>query len=221
MRSSLLNSVYPQVYLGAIAGYVPDEMCKCLAAFLDFCYIARRNAIDEPAIQQLESSLARFHQYRQIFVDTGVRPDPISLPRQHSLKHYARSIRLFGSPNGLCSSITESKHIKAVKEPWRRSSRFNALIQMLRTNCQLDKLAAAKSSFTQRGMMVGSTSSYTAMILDGGHPEPLTDDEDDEDDNGAVDGPRVMSSVKLARKPRKFSSHSNYKLCLIDRIHRA
>lgn len=192
-------------------------MCRCLAAFLDFCYIARRNAIDEPAIQQLESSLARFHQYRQIFVDTGVRVDPISLPRQHSLTHYPRSIHLFGSPNGLCSSITESKHIKAVKEPWRRSSRFNALIQMLRTNCGLDKLTAAKSSFTQRGMMVGSTSSYTAMILEGGHPEPLTDNEDGEDENGAVDGPPVMSSVKLACKPRKYPSRLNCQPRLIIR----
>ncbi|KAJ6617373.1 hypothetical protein B0H10DRAFT_2176466 [Mycena sp. CBHHK59/15] len=29
------------------------------------------------------------------------------------------------APNGLCSSITESKHIKAVKQPWRRSRRGN------------------------------------------------------------------------------------------------
>ncbi|KAJ7025470.1 hypothetical protein C8F04DRAFT_878470, partial [Mycena alexandri] len=62
-------------------------------------------------------------------------------------------IRFFGSPNGLCSSITESKHIKAVKEPWRRSSRFNAPSQMLRTLVRLDKLAAV---LTLRGMMMGT-----------------------------------------------------------------
>jgi hypothetical protein len=43
--------------------------------------------------------------------------------------HCIRFIRLFGSPNGLCSSIT----ITAVKEPWRRSSPFTALSQMLAT----------------------------------------------------------------------------------------
>ncbi|KAK7007132.1 hypothetical protein R3P38DRAFT_2554040, partial [Favolaschia claudopus] len=94
---------------------------------------------------------------------SGVRID-ISLPRQHSLVHYPRSVYLFGSPNGLCSSITESKHIKAVKEPWRRSSRFNALSQMLRTLTRLDKVAALKSDFTRRGMMTGTTSSLHADV---------------------------------------------------------
>lgn len=31
--------------------------------------------------------------------------------------YYAYVITQFGAPNGLCSSITESKHIKAVKKP--------------------------------------------------------------------------------------------------------
>jgi hypothetical protein len=79
-----------------------------------------------------------------------------SLPRQHSLCHYILLIRQFGAPNGLCSSITESKHIKAVKEPWRRSSRFRALGQMLLTNQRLDKLAAARADFEARGMLTGS-----------------------------------------------------------------
>jgi len=65
-------------------------------------------------------------------------------------------IHAFGAPNGLCSSITESKHIKAVKEPWRRSSRFEALSQMLLTNQRLDKLAATRVDFADRGMLQGT-----------------------------------------------------------------
>jgi hypothetical protein len=64
-------------------------------------------------------------------------------------------VRLFGAPNGLCSSITESKHIRAVKEPWRRSNRNQALGQMLVTNQRLDQLMAARSDFTDRGMLNG------------------------------------------------------------------
>ncbi|KAJ7362401.1 hypothetical protein DFH08DRAFT_683551, partial [Mycena albidolilacea] len=41
-------------------------------------------------------------------------------------------------------AIPESRHITAVKKPWRRSSRYNALGQMLLTNQRLDKLAAAR-----------------------------------------------------------------------------
>jgi hypothetical protein len=67
--------------------------------------------------------------------------------------HYADLIRSFGAPNGICSSITEAKHIKAVKEPWRRSNRNHPLDQILEVNQRLDKLAAARVDFTERGML--------------------------------------------------------------------
>jgi hypothetical protein len=72
------------------------------------------------------------------------------------MTHYATHIRRFGAPNGLYSSITESKHIKAVKEPWRRSSRYEALGQMLLTNQRLDKLSALRVDYAQRGMLTGT-----------------------------------------------------------------
>lgn len=139
----------------AIEGYVPDEMVQAVRAFLDFCYIARRDIHDTQSLAAMDDALHRFHHYREIFRTTGVRDD-FNLPRQHSLIHYLKLIRAFGAPNGLCSSITESKHIKAVKEPWRRSSRFNALSQMLLTNQRLDKLAAARVDFANRGMLNGT-----------------------------------------------------------------
>lgn len=75
-------------------------------------------------------------------------------------------IRAFGAPNGLCSSITESKHIKAVKKPWRRSSRYQALGQMLLTNQRLDKLAAARVDFQRRGMLKGTCLSHTLQLIE-------------------------------------------------------
>ncbi|KAG2050282.1 hypothetical protein BDR06DRAFT_984068 [Suillus hirtellus] len=111
-----------KVYLPAIRGHVPDEVVRTFSAFLDFCYI------DD--LIQLQDALDRFHRYREIFKTTGVTLS-FSLPRQHSLNHYLLLIWQFGAPNGLCSSITESKHIKAVKETWRRSSRYKALGQMM------------------------------------------------------------------------------------------
>ncbi|KAJ6609901.1 hypothetical protein B0H10DRAFT_2438356 [Mycena sp. CBHHK59/15] len=188
-----------KVYLGAVAGHVPSTMVKCIAAFLDFCYLARRNAINSDTIIEMQAALTRFHTHRDIFIQTGVRVS-ISLPRQHSLVHYIPSIYLFGSPNGLCSSITESKHIKAVKEPWRRSSRYKALIQMLRIICRLDKMTALRAIFSLQGMMSGSTSSYAAMTLRGEKPQPPgAVEDDDKDDHGAAPGPKTLSSIGLAR----------------------
>src|SRR5882762_10570190 len=179
-------------------------MIKCLSAFLDFCYIARRNFITATDLVELQDALDQFHHHREVFVGTaGVTGDRISLPRQHALIHYLRSIRLFGSPNGLCSSITESKHIKAVKEPWRRSSRFEALAQMLQTNTRIDQLDAARRVFAELGMMDGTTSSYTAMVLRGEQPQPRVApadadlDNEDDNDNGPAPGPKSLSSIEL------------------------
>jgi hypothetical protein len=170
---------------------------------MDFCYLVRRNALTSDTLRAIEDTLARFHVHRDIFIQSGVRVD-ISLPRQHSLKHYPRSIHLFGSPNGLCSSMTESKHIKSVKEPWRRSSRYKALIQMLRSNSRMDKMAFARRVFAEQGMMAGTTSSYTAMILRGEQPSVIdaADMPVEDDDMGPVHGPKVLCSVQLASTPR-------------------
>ena len=42
-----------------------------------------------------------------------------------------------------------------MKEPWRRSNRNQALGQMLVTNQRLDQLAAARTDFSNRGMLTG------------------------------------------------------------------
>jgi hypothetical protein len=127
---------------------------RTVRALLDFCYIARRSALTEDDVSQLKDTLSHFHQYREVFITSGIR-DNFLVPRQHALVHFPSLIRLFGAPNGLCSSITESKHIRAVKEPWRRSNRNQALGQMLVTNQRLDQLMAARSDFTNRGMLNG------------------------------------------------------------------
>jgi hypothetical protein len=153
------------VYLPAIEGYVPRDVLRTLRAFLEFCYIARHDIINEETLAQLTNALARFHQYRTIFEDLGIRPEGFALPRQHSLIHYPALIRSFGAPNGLCSSITESKHIAAIKKPWRRSNRYNALGQMLLTNQRLDKLAASYVDFEDRGMLEGTCLSDALKLI--------------------------------------------------------
>ncbi|KAG5649624.1 hypothetical protein H0H81_002797 [Sphagnurus paluster] len=105
-----------KVYLPAISGHVPQQMVCALSAFLKFCYLVRQFELTEDTLAAIDTALDRFHVEREIFITSGVQKDFL-LPRQHSLKHYRRLIQEFGAPNSLCSSITESKHIKAVKEP--------------------------------------------------------------------------------------------------------
>ncbi|KAG1805024.1 uncharacterized protein HD556DRAFT_1429137 [Suillus plorans] len=222
-----------KVYIPAIEGHVPPEMVLTLQALIDFVYIARRNIIDSNSLNALDDALERFHRHREIFETSGVRPNGFNLPRQHSLIHYHKMIRSFGAPNGLCSSITESKHIKAVKEPWRRSSRFEALNQMLLTNQRLDKLAASRIDFASRGMLTGTCLSYILDKLGLNAPvhnaeaiqvrledEPIDiphlgrnnhvnadleadADQDAELEGDAVAGPTVIAHVDLAKKSAK------------------
>jgi hypothetical protein len=161
-RSLSPHLITEQVYLPAIEGHVPDKMVYAIRSFLEFCYIARRDVITEKILSDLEDALAHFCEYRAVFQEEGIRVAGFSLPRQHSMNHYPAMIRLYGAPNGVCSSITEAKHIKAIKEPWRRSNRNKPLKQMLFTNQRLDKLAAARVDFTQRGML--STSKLNASL---------------------------------------------------------
>ena len=189
----LNSTVSFQVYLPAIAGYVPSQMLRVLTSFMEFCYLVHRSVIDEDDIDELNSTIAHFHQERKVFEHEGVCPEGISLPRQHSLVHYPFLITEFGAPNGLCSSITESKHIKAVKEPWRRSNHHDALSQMLLTNQRLDKLAASRIEFQARGML-------NAALIDCKNPPVIADLlQDDDDDGGAIDTRDILGEVTLAR----------------------
>ncbi|KAF8834863.1 hypothetical protein BDN67DRAFT_914085 [Paxillus ammoniavirescens] len=149
-----------KVYLPAIEGHVPDDVVCTFHAFLEFCYIVRQNVITDNTLDELKDALRCFHQYREVFRDLGVHPDGFSLPRQHSLTHYEVLICLFCAPNGLCTSITESKHITAIKRPWRWSSKHNALGQILRTNQRLSQLAGAQADFEARGMLPLSHRTY-------------------------------------------------------------
>ncbi|THH26521.1 hypothetical protein EUX98_g7665 [Antrodiella citrinella] len=216
-----------QVYLAAIVGHVPDDMVRAMRAFLEFCYLARRNVHDGETLTQMEDALKRYHQYRVVFETEGVCPKGFSLPRQHSLMHYVRMIHQFGAPNGLCSSITESRHITAVKKPWRQSSRYKALGQMLLINQRLDKLTAARADFTARGMLQGNCL-MEAIQLRMATNEAASSDSDSEthsdDDSGLLEilmpdlgeesdhMPGLTASSNGAAKNTDAPAHSNSSL---------
>ena len=210
-----------QVYLAAIKGLVPDDMVQCVREFVECCYITRRNAITSSDLDAFNRHLKQFHELRNVFIEAGVRTS-ISLPRQHALMHYASKIECFGSPNGVCSSITESTHITAVKEPWRRSSRNNPLPQMVQTISRLYKLSALRHVFKNRGMLDGKLSDYARAFISGSIP-PIRDyattfprddegeDLDKDDDEGpspdAIANAQVTLAVTKGEYPAWDSSY--------------
>lgn len=222
-------------------------MICTFSAYVDFCYLVRRNVLDEDTLDQIDDAIHRFHRYRVIFKEVEVREDTarstaFSLPRQHAVVHYRAHIENFGAPNGLCSSITESKHIVAVKKPWHRSSRYEALRQMLVINSRTDKLSAACRDFHARGMMRGTCLSHALATIaeedeDGPEAQAADNFGEDGDDGGAeydmeannniladrraaqmerecgsVAGPALFNEVLLSQTKRKSHFISIYPL---------
>ena len=192
------------MYLPVLVGHLPDRAILAMRAFLDFCYIVRRSVLTEATLGELDDALKQFFEYREVFQELGVQLS-FSFPRLHSVVHYKKLIQSFGAPNGICTSISENKHIEAVKKPWRRSNRYNALGQMLKTNSRLDKLKASRVSFKSRGMLDGNPS--------GEIDEDSTNDPShgDKDDDGEFDGPTSLGYVRLASTPRKCTSFTSKK----------
>ncbi|KAG7097470.1 hypothetical protein E1B28_004813 [Marasmius oreades] len=177
-------------------------MVAAVRDLIEFSYLVRRHIISEDDILEIEGCVNRFHENREVFRECGIRPTGFSpLPRQHSLVHYSHLIRQFGAPNGLCSSITESKHIHAVKKPWRRSSRHKALGQMLMVNQRIDKLAAARVDFSARGMLSGSALSLPLAPSESGSLQQGGQQEEDSDISATDDThlPDIMSEVLLSK----------------------
>ncbi|KAF9218822.1 hypothetical protein BS17DRAFT_863841 [Gyrodon lividus] len=206
-----------KVYIATIEGSVPTGIIRTFHAFLEFCSLVRRHVITEKTLKEIEDALSRFHTYLEAF---RTKNDPIvttfSLPHQHSAKHYPSLIHLFGAPNGLCSSITECKHIKAVKEPWHQSRKYWALGQMLLTNQRLDKLAASRIDFTSWGMMNETSRALPSLGDNNDGADPTNDDiqltasmQADNDMSIADNSPTDLSvHVKLARTAQRQRPHT-------------
>lgn len=202
-------------------------MIRSMTAYIDFCYLVRRPKFNPADLDDIDRTVKQFHKHREVFRAAGVRPAGFSTPRLHATVHYRHLIEQFGAPGGLCTSITESKHIKAVKEPYRRSNRYEALGQMLTTNQRLDKLAASRVDFVRRGMLApkpkpgavissdvlpGAVNTANTTVLMEDHFDDTNVDDTDELVLGPIsndpvdDVARPNSDICLAKTPGLFPS---------------
>ncbi|KAG2122561.1 hypothetical protein BD769DRAFT_1629210 [Suillus cothurnatus] len=203
-----------KVYLPALEGYVPMDIIRTFRALLEFCYLVCCNVITETSLNKIDDTVARFHQYHEIFKDTEI-VSTFSLPRQHSIKHYNTLIRLL--------------HIKAVKEPWRRSSCYKALGQMLVTNQHLDKLTASRQDFYAHGMLNGTCLTSVLATLNaqapgehddtGQHEPPVLSlpGEDENEDFDIIDDPTsVLTHYIEGTKRAPSIPELSTELCIPD-----
>ncbi|EGO29746.1 hypothetical protein SERLADRAFT_405629 [Serpula lacrymans var. lacrymans S7.9] len=58
----------------------PPDIVRTFRAFLEFYYLVRRDVHDKDTLAKIQDTLSKFHQYRTIFQNLGVRPTGFSLP---------------------------------------------------------------------------------------------------------------------------------------------
>ncbi|KAI6035795.1 hypothetical protein EDC04DRAFT_2868768 [Pisolithus marmoratus] len=96
----------------------------CCLGFLKFCYLICQNVITKQTLAEINDVLRCFHHFCKVFQNAG---------------YYHYLIYQFGVLNGLCSSITKSKHVK-----------------MILINQRLDKLTAMHVYFEGHCMLNGA-----------------------------------------------------------------
>ncbi|KAJ8075302.1 hypothetical protein PM082_019638 [Marasmius tenuissimus] len=127
--SAFLLSIVTDVHLPN--GHSSGALISATRSLLDFLYYARYPLHTEETLQKMELVLADFHHNKHIFLELGVRDD-FNIPKLHSLCHYVRAIKLYGTTDNYSTEATERLHIDLAKDAYRATNHKDEFIQMTR-----------------------------------------------------------------------------------------
>ncbi|KAF9235882.1 hypothetical protein BU15DRAFT_89436 [Melanogaster broomeanus] len=118
-----------KVFVGLLAGAIPDRVLTVARALLDFSYFAQLKVHSERSLTELNTALATFHAHKDVFIELEVRAH-FNIPKIHQLSHYVQSIRLYGSPDGFNTELPERLHIDFAKDAYHSSNKRDYEEQM-------------------------------------------------------------------------------------------
>ena len=129
----------------------------------------------------MQYALNDFHSIKDAFINLRCR-DHFNIPKLHSLRHYVKSIRNFGSLDGLNTEHSKRLHINYAKKAYAASSRKDYVIQM--------------TKWLQRQEAIMWFKAY--LTWHNGHlrRDSTSSDSDSESDN--PDCPAITQSVRSA-----------------------
>jgi hypothetical protein len=146
MCSILLGLV---VDLPVPGGQDSTRVIRAVRALMDFLYVAQYESHTSDTISELGNCLTRFHDNKDIFIDLGIR-DHFSLPKLHSLTHYASSIQLFGTTDNYNTEQTERLHIDLAKDAYRATNHKDEYSQMTKWLERREKIQEFSAFIVQR-----------------------------------------------------------------------
>jgi hypothetical protein len=146
MCSILLGLV---VDLPVPGGLDSTRIIRAVRALMDFLYLAQYGSHTSDTISELQDSLTRFHDNKDIFIDLGIR-EHFSIPKLHSLVHYASSIQLFGTTDNYNTEQSERLHIDLAKDAYRATNRKDEYHQMTKWLERREKIHQLSTFFNLR-----------------------------------------------------------------------
>ncbi|KAG8730952.1 hypothetical protein FRC10_002161, partial [Ceratobasidium sp. 414] len=119
-----------KVFIGVMAGLIPNDVMPALRSLLDFIYYAQLPTHTTTTISWLENALRQFHDSKDVFVQHGIRKH-FNINKLHSMMHYAQSIRELGALDGYNTEGPERLHINFAKRAYKATNRINFISQMV------------------------------------------------------------------------------------------
>jgi len=105
------------------------QVIRAVRALLDFTYIASYPRQSTHTLCRLTESLNQLHNNLPVFIKLGIRKN-MNLPKLHALRHYVRTIELFGTTDNFNTEYTERLHIDLAKDAYRSTNHKDEFIQM-------------------------------------------------------------------------------------------
>jgi len=129
-----------KILLACLVGSISKKALSAVKSLLDFIYLSQYRAHDEITLGYLEDALKAFQENQKVFIELGLCSD-MNIPKFHSLIHYVKSIRLFGTTDNYNTEAFERFHIDFAKEGFRASNKRDEFPQMINWLSRREKMA--------------------------------------------------------------------------------
>lgn len=121
--------------LPVVVGRLHATLVTLARNILDFVYRAHAAQMTDPEVDELTEALKTVHQLKPHLVEFRAEKEIKHfnrIPKLRMMSHYAHSIRELGTPDRYNAEAPEHLHIEYAKDPWRASSKRDAIPQMIR-----------------------------------------------------------------------------------------
>ncbi|KIY60855.1 hypothetical protein CYLTODRAFT_363630 [Cylindrobasidium torrendii FP15055 ss-10] len=118
-----------KILLVCIVDRMSKKAVTAVRAILDFIHLAQYRTHDDETLGYMEAALQRWRDNKDYFISVKIR-DHFCIPKFHSLVHYVKMIRYFGTTDNFNTEMFERLHIEFAKKGWRASNHRDEFPQM-------------------------------------------------------------------------------------------